>query len=141
MAFIVDDYGNITLVQGDSGQLTVNGLNTDKNYTLYLAIQDSKRNPIGSEIVVNSNGAESVIFVLSPELTNLLTVKRRDESAEYYYGIKVCDESTDFEDTLLIGDSQIGDVNTITVYPKKVEGNTVIISATETIPVSNTEGS
>lgn len=123
MAFVVDDYGNITLVQGDSGQLTVNGLNTDKNYTLYLAIQDSKRNPIGSEIVVNSNGAESVIFVLSPELTNLLTVKRRDESAEYYYGIKVCDESTDFEDTLLIGDSDIGDLNTITVYPKKVEGS------------------
>lgn len=123
MAFIVDDYGNITLVQGDSGQLTVNGLNTDKNYTLYLAIQDSKRNPIGSEIVVNSNGAESVIFVLSPELTNLLTVKRRDESAEYYYGIKVCDESTDFEDTLLISNSDIGDLNTITVYPKKVEGS------------------
>jgi hypothetical protein len=123
MAFVVDDYANITLVQGDSGQLTVNGLNTDKNYTLYLAIQDSKRNPIGSEIVVNSNGAESVIFVLSPELTNLLTVKRRDESAEYYYGIKVCDESTDFEDTLLIGDSDIGDLNTITVYPKKVEGS------------------
>lgn len=123
MAFVVDDNGNITLVQGDSGQLTVNGLNTDKNYTLYLAIQDSKRNPIGSEIVVNSNGAESVIFVLSPELTNLLTVKRRDESAEYYYGIKVCDESTDFEDTLLIGNSDIGDLNTITVYPKKVEGS------------------
>jgi hypothetical protein len=121
MAFVVDDYGNITLVQGDSGQLTVNGLNTDRNYTVYLAIQDSKRNPIGTEMTVSSNGNSSVIFDFIPELTNLLTVKRSQESAEYYYGVKVC-YGEDFEDTLLIGNSDIGDVNTITVYPKKVEG-------------------
>ena len=122
MAFIVDDFGNITLVQGDSGQLTVSGLPTDKSYNVYLAIQDSKRNVIGSEIVVSSNNLDSVIFVFAPELTNLLTVNLNEESAEYYYGIKVCDSSTNFEDTLLIGDSDIGDLNTITVYPKKVEG-------------------
>ena len=122
MAFVVDDSGNITLVQGDSGQLTVSGLNTDKSYDVYLAVQDAKRNPIGTEILVSSNGQSSVVFEFIPELTNLFTVKRNDESAVYYYGVKVCDEATNFEDTLLIGNSEIGDVNTITVFPKKVEG-------------------
>lgn len=122
MAFVVDDYGNITLVQGDSGQLQVSGLETDKDYTVYLAIQDSKRNPIGSEISVQANYADSVIFEFTPSLTNLLTVKPKEETAEYYYGIKVCKSSDNFEDTLLIGNSNIGDLNTITVYPKKVEG-------------------
>ena len=122
MAFVVDDGGNITLVQGDSGQLTVSGLNTDKNYDVYLAVQDTRRNPIGTEILVSSNSQPNVIFEFTPELTNLFTVKKNEESAEYYYGVKVCDEDTNFEDTLLIGNSEIGDLNTITVYPKKVEG-------------------
>lgn len=121
MAFIVDDYGNITLVQGDSGQLTVSGIQTDKNYTVYLAVQDTKRNPIGTEISVESNYNPSVIFEFTTDLTDLLSVKKSQEYAEYYYGVKVCD-GEGFEDTLLIGNSEIGDVNTITVYPKKVEG-------------------
>jgi len=129
MAFIVDDYGNITLVQGDSGQLTVSGIPDDKSYTVYLAIQDSKRNPVGSEIHYTTNaGQSSVVFEFTPSLTDLLTVKRNEDSAEYYYGVKVCD-AEGFEDTLIIGDSDIGDVNTITVYPKKVEG-TVTVTAT-----------
>jgi len=122
MAFIVDESGNITLIQGDSGQLTVSGIPTDKNYDVYLAIQDSKRKPIGTEIHLESGSHESVIFTFIPELTNLLVVKKNDESTDYYYGVKICDEDSEFEDTLLIGDSQIGDINTITVFPKKVEG-------------------
>lgn len=124
MAFVVDDSGNITLIQGDSGQLTINGLQTDKNYTVYFGIRDTKRNPIGTELSVESNYNQSVIFDLIPELTDLLTVKRSEEYATYYYGVKVCDEDSNFEDTLIIGNSDIGDFNTITVYPKKVEGTT-----------------
>lgn len=122
MAFFVDDYGNITMVQGDSGQLTINGISTDKNYTVYFAIQDTKRRPVGTELAIESNYSPSVIFNLIPELTDLLSVKNGQDSAEYYYGVKVCD-SEGFEDTLLIGKSEIGDINTITVYPKKVEGD------------------
>ena len=121
MAFIIDDSGNITLVQGDSGQLTVNGIDTSKNYTAYLAIQDSKRKPIGTEISVQTNYNSSVVFVLTPELTDLLAVPKNNDSEDYYYGIKLCDDEY-YEDTLLIGNSAIGDLNTITVYPKKVEG-------------------
>ena len=123
MAFIVDESGNITLVQGDSGELTVNGIDTSQNYTAYLAVQDSKRKPVGTEIEVQTNYNSSIVFTFVPELTDLFVVPKNDESVEYYYGIKLCGDNY-YEDTLLIGNSNIGDLNTITVYPKKVEGTT-----------------
>ena len=83
MAFIVDsETGNMTLYQGDSGELLVRGLNTDKNYTVYFAFYNSKRKRLGTEISVES--------------------KKKD--------------------TVIIGDKNIGELNTVTVFPKKVEG-------------------
>ena len=122
MAFWVDEEtGNITLYQGDSGELPIKGLETDKDYIVYFAIQDSKRNRIGSEISIDANRADNVILSITPSLTDLLTVKPGEDYATYYYGIKAC-ASNDYEDTLFIGNSGFGDLNTITVYPKKVEG-------------------
>lgn len=121
MAFRVDENGNITMVQGDSGRLVINGLNTDKNYTVYFAIQDEKRKPIGDEIPVESNSQPTVVFSLNSNLTDLLKVKQDEETATYYYGVKAC-SADGYEDTLNIGGSDMGDKNTITVYPKKVEG-------------------
>lgn len=122
MAFSIDSNGNIELVQGDSGSLEITGLETDRNYTVYFAIQDEDRNAIGSEIVVTTNKSDSVVFEITSDLTDLLTVKSDEDTATYYYGIKLCYEDTGLEDTLLIGGSEIGDKNEITVYPKKVEG-------------------
>ena len=121
MAFGIDENGNITMVQGDTGRLIVNGLNTDQNYTVYFAIQDEKRKPVGNEISVESNMQPSIVFVLDSSLTDLLKVKAEEETAIYYYGVKTC-TADGFEDTLPIGGSDMGDKNTITVYPKKVEG-------------------
>ena len=53
---------------------------------------------------------------------NLNVTTGIDGMEDYYYGIKLCLESTGYEDTLCVGNSDIGDLNTITVYPKKVEG-------------------
>jgi hypothetical protein len=121
MAFRIDENGNITMIQGDTGRLVVNGLNTDKNYTIYFAIQDEKRRPVGNEVFVQSNNQPTVVFELSSSLTDLLKVGQNDETATYYYGVKSCSPDG-FEDTLPIGGSDMGDKNTITVYPKKVEG-------------------
>ena len=122
MAFFVDKKGNITLIQGDSGSLTIKGLNTEKNYTVYLAIKDKNRNSIGQELSVNSNFSNSVVFELTPDFTDLLKVNKNELYTIYYYGIKVCSETDQFEDTLLLGNSDISNINTITVFPKKVEG-------------------
>lgn len=122
MAFSVDESGNITLIQGDSGTVLVSGLNTDKNYAVYFAIQDKNRKPVINEMVINSNKSPEVVFELSGELTDLLEVKSNESVGVYYYGIKVCDPDDFLEDTLIVADGKIGSVNTITVYPKKVEG-------------------
>lgn len=126
MAFFVDENGAITLIQGDSGTLTVNDLPTDKSYTVYFAIKDKKRNTIGDEISVSSNSQSAVSFFLDSDLTDLLTVPINKESEEYYYGVKICatENNITSEETLIIGDSDISDMNTITVYPKRVEGYT-----------------
>lgn len=124
MAFFIDNNGNITLVQGDSGEISLNGIPTDRNYIVYFAIQNENRETVGSEIFVNSNKSASVVIALPAALTDLLEVGRGEEYTEYYYGVKICFPSDGLEDTLLLGNSKIGDLNTITVYPKKVEGTT-----------------
>lgn len=121
MAFRIDENGNITMVQGDTGRLVVNGLNTDQNYTVYFAIQDENRRPVGNEVNVESNMQPTVVFELASQLTDLLKVAEDEETHTYYYGVKTC-TAEGFEDTLSIGGSDMGDKNTITVYPKKVEG-------------------
>ena len=121
MAFVIDNDGNITMIQGDTGRLVVNGLNTDQNYTVYFAIQDENRRPVGNEVNVESNMQPTVVFELASQLTDLLKVAEDEETHTYYYGVKICTVEG-FEDTLSIGGSDMGNKNTITVYPKKVEG-------------------
>ncbi len=123
MAFAVDETtGDITLVQGDSGTLIVTDLPTDESYTLYFAFYDEKRNIIGDEMTVDTNGSDTASVSILSSVTDLLTVDKNEDSAQYYYGLKICLEDTGYENTLIINDGDIGDVNTVTVYPKKVEG-------------------
>ena len=122
MAFIVDENENISMVQGDSGTIIIEGLPTDKNYVVYFAIQDKNRNPIGNEISTNSNKQECVTIVLTPDFTDLLEVDKKSSYAIYYYGIKICDSNSNTEETLVTNTCDIGELNSIIVYPKKVEG-------------------
>ena len=123
MAFKIDKNGNISMIQGDSGIITIRGLNPNKNFTVYFAIQDKNMKSIGSELSVQSNNNSYVIFTLTGDYTDLLSVKKDESCAVYYYGLKICDEESQREDTLLVSSNEIGSLNTITVYPKKVEGN------------------
>lgn len=122
MAYKVDENGNIIIVQGDSMELAVSGIPTDQNYKVYFAAQNEERVPIGSEIMVESLGQASVVIKLLGNYTNQFTVDEDKKSQKYYYGIKLCSEIDEIEDTLGIGGTDLGDLNTITVYPRKVEG-------------------
>ena len=123
IAFQIDKNGNISIIQGDSGLITIRGLNPNKNFTVYFAIQDQNRNPIGEELSVESNNNDYVVFRLTGSYTDLLRVRKDEPFAIYYYGLKICEENNQREDTLRIGSDEIGNLNTITVYPKKVEGD------------------
>ena len=122
MAFIVNENGDISMIQGDSGVLTITGIDTDKDYRVYFAVQDEKRNPVGNEIYVNTSYQDSVLFQLTGDFTDMMKVGKNEPCATYYYGVKVCDSDTQMENTLILGDGEIGTLNTITVFPKKVEG-------------------
>lgn len=119
---VIDDDGTISLYQGDSGEITVNGLDENNAYTVYFAIQDSKRNKIGDEIQVSVNNSNTATFILTPEFTELLTVPLKKPYEIYYYGIKVCVSDSSIEDTLFISNGTYGDLNRIIVYPRKVIG-------------------
>lgn len=122
MAFIMDENCNITLIQGDSGQIVVNNLPVDKDYIVYFAMQDADRNPIGEEVSVSANKKSSITFEIVGSLTDLLEVPEESKKATYYYGIKICSLEKNTEETLVLGNGGIGTVNTMTVYPRKVKG-------------------
>ncbi len=122
MALSIDENGTITMIQGDSGQLVISGLNNKVNYDVYLAIQDTKRNPITKELSVKSNFSDTVTFVLTSDFTNMLTVPANKDFEIYNYGVKCCSTSLNSEDTLIIANGDYATLNQIIVYPKRVEG-------------------
>ena len=119
---VIDNDGTISMYQGDSGVLTVNGLDNTSSYIVYFGIQDDKRNPVGEELQVSVSNSSTAIFVLSPEFTDNLVVPQNKPYKIYYYGIKVCNIDSSLEDTLFIADGTYGDLNKIIVYPRKVKG-------------------
>ena len=120
--FLVDDYGNIELVQGDSGELVVEGLPTDKSYSVYFAIQNENRQIVSETDPIDAGFGSMVTINIPASLTDNLIVPIDEDYGIYYYGIKICNSVTGLEDTLVIDNGDIGDLNTVKVYPKKVEG-------------------
>ena len=118
----IDSDGTITLYQGDSGELVVSGLDSEKNYTVYFAIQDMDRNLIGEELQVAVTNSDIVTFILTPEYTDLLVVPKNKPYEVYFYGIKACEKDNNIENTMFISDSTYGDLNRMIVYPQKVKG-------------------
>ena len=122
MSLIIDDEGTISLYQGDSGEVVVSGLDNDKNYTVYFAIQDADRNLIGQELQVAVTNSSTVTFILTSEYTDLLKVPKNKPFEIYFYGIKACENDSLIENTLFVADDTFGDLNRIIVYPRKVKG-------------------
>ncbi len=122
MSLIIENDGTISIYQGDSGEIVVSGLDKTKSYTVYFAIQDSKRNIIGNELQVSVSKSDTVSFILTSDYTNLLTVPQNKPFEVYYYGIKACQPEDLTEDTLFVANCGYGDLNRILVYPRKVKG-------------------
>lgn len=119
--FIIDEKtGNITLRQGDNAELSIEDIPEDKEYDIYFSIYDSNRNIIFELREIPVNG--SVTFKITPANTELLTVPDGQKTANYFWAVKRCYEPDNFEDTLIVGDKGVADVNKVLVYPKIVEG-------------------
>ena len=122
MSLFIDKDGTMYLYQGDSGKVVLSGLNTEKKYTVYLAFQDKNRKIIGKELQVACSSDGWATFVLTPGFTDLLKVPKNKLFEIYYYGLKLCEDGADVENTLFVADSVYGDINRVVVYPRKVIG-------------------
>jgi DNA-binding cell septation regulator SpoVG len=120
----MDKYGNITLTQGDSFEFVVNDLPVVEGAKLFFAAQDEERNPVGNEVEVDILSSSTSVF-LDADLTDLFIVSEDKKAQNYYYGLKLVypDGVKRVEKTLNIGGKKIGDLNVITVYPRKVKGD------------------
>ena len=120
MSIFIDEKGDITMYQGDSGDLVISGLDTNSSWDVYFAIQNENRCIIGSEISASSAGNSSVVINIPASLTDLLTVPVNQAYEVYYYGLKICCGSV--EHTLFVRNSGYGELNRFIVYPRKVQG-------------------
>lgn len=122
IGFITKEDGTILARQGDSGEIYIEGVDIDKNYKVYFGVYDSKRKPVGREVYVYSNFSSEVVISVPSAVTNMWEVPKDEEFIEYYYGIKVCDEDTGMEKTLVLANCEFDAENILIVYPRKVEG-------------------
>lgn len=120
--FEVNDVtGDMELHQGDTGEYIVTDILAKDGTRAYFEIQDSKRKAVGSQIstIVYDGMA---VFKFTQAITNLLKVKATEETAEYYGGIKLCDDEGN-EETIKVGNKKGGERIIITVLPIEVEGD------------------
>lgn len=122
MAYITQEDGTIIARQGDSGKVYIEGLDTDKNYIVYFGVYDEKRKIVGREVPVQSNRQAELVLNIPAVVSNAWEVPRGEEYKDYYYGIKVCDEDSKTEETLVLAGCEFDTENVLRVYPKKVEG-------------------
>ena len=92
---------DLKLYCGDTGNLRISNLPTDKNYKVYWEIIRAKTQETVFELGLDSNQADNVLFNLDSKHSDLLTVPNINTPETYYWSIKICDPETGAEDTVI----------------------------------------
>lgn len=112
----------VTTYQGDSFSLTFTDLNPGD--TICFSVRDKKYNkPVFDELTetVDENG--EVTFGITATMTDKFVIKPEENCSIYYYGLKLVDNESGEEHTILLGDEpQYEDMYILKVLRKKVEG-------------------
>ena len=121
MGYIIEP-GKITLHQGDTVPVPVEGLESGVNQKLYAQIRDKNRLPVGQQQFTDTLGQANVTITLPSDLTDLLTVPGEEAYEEYYLSFKTCIDGV--ENTLFSGgEATFGNKIVLIVYPKEVDGD------------------
>ena len=112
----------ITTFQGDSFSLTFTDLTPGD--TICFSVRDKKYNkPVFDELTETVDNEGEVTFSVTAEMTNKFSVKPEEKCAVYYYGLKLVDDETGEEHTiLLVEEPAFEDMYIIKVLLKKAEG-------------------
>lgn len=117
MFIINEETGDIITRQGDTWSLQVSGITDD--FDAYFSVYRGDNRERLFEIDAHpENGITN--FNINAANSNLMTVPAGKKTEIYYYGIKRCKDG--MEDTVIVGDKGVGDLNKITVYPLITEG-------------------
>lgn len=92
---------DLKLYCGDTGNLRISNLPTDKNYKVYWEIIRAKTQETVFVLELDSNQADNVLFNLDSKHSDLLTVPNINTPETYYWSIKICDPETGAEDTVI----------------------------------------
>lgn len=127
MSIEVTKHGVLKIIQGDTGEIVVDGIPTDKNYEVYFAIRKKDRTLVIPEIMKETQCEDTVIFEITKNISELLEIPLNAMCQVYYWGVKLCDPETGKEDTMRVGEcccsnGYFGKWNRLYVYPKIVEG-------------------
>lgn len=119
---IVDDLtGDMVIGYGDNGEYTVTNIPTDKDYTALFIVYDSNRKTMFT-IPKNTEMKDSVTFVFTPNDIEKLTVPKGEDTADYFFDIKLKFGINYIEDTLILGNKNMYAKNKLTVIAKGSEG-------------------
>ena len=120
MSLNIDKKGNIYIYQGDSGEIVISGLPTDKNYRVCFSIKDINNKIVSELLEVMSNCNSQVIFSITSAFSLKLKIPKEEEVGFFSYGIKTIDEEGN-ENTLFVEGCGYGEKNKVIVFPQKVE--------------------
>lgn len=116
-----DSDNTIKMVCGDTGKIKFKGLPVDENYVVSFVILNSKKGII-TELKTETNKDSAVVFNITQEISNKLTVVPNLEYQTYYYGLKLCNSETNEENTITIKPCKFGEMNKFIVFPLNAEG-------------------
>lgn len=129
MTIYIGTNNDIKFYKGDSGNIKVEGIPTDKSYDIYFTARDYTKDTVVLEKMVKSEGKSFVIFSFSSADTDLFDLSKGAPYAIYKWGLKMCDPDTGLEDTLIpsvtfdeSGNPIFSKPVKIYVYPLYVEG-------------------
>ena len=109
--------GDIITRQGDTWTVRITGITDD--FDAYFSVYKGDTRERLFEIQTKPVEGVST-FEIDAAHSNLMTVPTGKKTEIYYYGIKRCKDG--MEDTVIVGDKGVGDLNKITVYPLITEG-------------------
>jgi hypothetical protein len=120
------DTGEITTFIGDSGKFYLSGLplSSSGSTNVYFSVYNDKDDILNEQEYTATVSGTLTMFIPA-EFTDVLTIPKNEDSAEYYYGIKVAYYDVDgnrIESTCTIGTHKEDEPTLFTVYPKRTEG-------------------
>lgn len=116
-----EETGEITTYIGDSGKFSLTGLPTSCD--VYFSIYNENKQILNEQKYVVEDG--TLTMFIPAEFTDVLTVPKNDDSAEYYYGIKLVyfdEDDNRIESTCTIGNHSMDEHVPFIVYAKRTEG-------------------